>query len=270
VFAVTNDGQSESGARSPLIGSVRTAARALRALSAANGEMGVAELARTIDVSKSTAHRILATLAAERLLDHDHETGRYRLGLAMYEMGTEVIDHVDLHEAALPVLTTLRHRTGEMVHVAVLDGLEVVYVERLESRHMLPVFRGVGVRLPAHTTSSGKVLLASLSPDELRAALGDDPLPARTPRTITDPQALIAELEKTARRGFGVNIEEGATGVSSVGAPIHDRDGLVIAAVSVVGESTRLRGAGIAQCAQMVIEAGRVIGSRLGYRPTRS
>ncbi len=120
------------------LGSVRTAARVLRAFSEVDQELGVNQVARRLGIGKSTAHRVLSTLAAERLLERNAATGRYRLGLALYELGTTVTEHVDLHQAALPVLTTFRHSTGEMVHVAVLDGLEVVYVERLESHHMLP------------------------------------------------------------------------------------------------------------------------------------
>ena len=126
---------------SELLGSVRNAARVLRAFSGADTELGVTDLSRRLGIGKSTAHRIVTTLAAERLLERGRERGTYRLGLALYELGTGVSEHVDLHQAALPVLTTLRHATGEMVHVAVLDGLEVVYVERLESHNMLPIFR---------------------------------------------------------------------------------------------------------------------------------
>ena len=130
---------------------------------------------------QSTVHRLVTTLAAERLLERGSTPGRYRLGLVLYELGSRVTEHVDLHQAALPVITTLRHETGEMVHVAVLDGLEVVYVERLESHNMLPIFRQVGHRLPAHWTSSGKILLGALPPDELTrrlalAAGGPDPV----------------------------------------------------------------------------------------------
>jgi len=172
-------------------------------------------------------------------------------------------------QAALPVLTTLRHRTGEMVHVAVLDRLEVVYVERLESHHMLPVFRRVGHRLPAHLTSSGKALLAALPRDVLEARLEGHVLVARTPKTITNRTALLAELDRVARRGWASNIEEGQLGVSSVGAPVRGPDGAVMAAVSVVGDVTRLRGAALHQAAALVVEAAAVISGRLGYRSPR-
>jgi IclR family acetate operon transcriptional repressor len=256
--------------REPLLGSVRNAARVLRAFSGADQELGVTDLAHRLGLSKSTAHRLVATLAVERLLEQDVRTGRYRLGLALYELGTTVTEHVDLHQAALPVLTTLRHSTGEMVHVAVLDWLEVVYVERLESHHMLPVFRTVGHRLPAHVTSSGKVLLAALPRPVLLTRLSEVDLEARTPQTIVDHEVLLGELDTVARRGWASNEEEGHTGVSSVGAPLRGADGRVMAAVSVVGAAARMRGTAMQRYRAQVVEAAAVISRRLGHRPGRS
>lgn len=257
------NGSAPRNESTPLLRSVRTAARTLRAFTAVDSDLGVSDVARRLGVSTSTAHRVLATLAAERLLEHDARTGRYRLGLAVYELGSAVSEHVDLHAACLPVLTTLRHQTGEMVHVAVLDGLEVVYVERLESHNLLPVFRRVGHRLPAHVTSSGKVLLAAMPRPELRRRLSGVTLLARTPRTITDPAALLAELDQVDARGWAVNLEEGQLGVSSVGAPVRGPDGRVMAALSVVGSAARMRPAGLPQLAAQVVDAAGLIGARL-------
>lgn len=250
-----------------LLGSVRNAARVLRAFSQADMELGVTDLAGRLGMGKSTTHRLVATLAAERLLEQNPVTGKYRLGLALYELGTKVTEHVDLHAAVLPVLTTLRHSTGEMVHVAVLDGLSVVYVERLESRHLLPVFRQVGHRIPAHWTSSGKVLLAALPRDELLRRLTGVTLEPGTPRTISSIDVLIAELDRCAGRGWASNIEEGHEGVTSVGAPLRGPDGGVIAAVSVVGASARVTGETMHRYVNLVVEAASVISRRLGYRP---
>lgn len=257
---------SAAGPRSQLLSSVRNAARVLRAFTHADQELGVSELSRRLGLGKSTTHRLVATLEAERLLEQDPQTGKYRLGLALYELGTTVTEHVDLHQAALPVLTTLRHQTGEMVHVAVLDGLEAVYVERLESTYLLPVFRRVGHRLPAHWTSSGKVLLAALPRPELERRLRGIALDARTTHTITDHQALVKELEVVARQGWASNIEEGELGVSSVGAPLRGADGSVIAAVTVVGSSERINTTTMLRYRSAVLEAAAVISRRLGYR----
>jgi IclR family transcriptional regulator, KDG regulon repressor len=249
-----------------MLTSVRNAARLLRAFSRAGQELGITELSRQLGLGKSTVHRMVTTLVAERLLERGSTPGRYRLGLVLYELGSNVTEHVDLHQAALPVLTTLRHETGEMVHVAVLDGLEVVYVERLESHNLLPIFRQVGHRLPAHTTSSGKILLAALPLAELNHRLEDWRPRAVTPWTIIDKTRLLAELSTVAKRGWAQNNEEGHLGIASVGAPIRGRDGQVMAAVSVVGDSARMR-AMMRRATALVVESARVISRRLGYTP---
>jgi IclR family transcriptional regulator, KDG regulon repressor len=246
------------------LASVRNAARVLRAFSRAGQELGITELSRQLGLGKSTVHRLVTTLTAERLLERGSTPGRYRLGLVLYELGSRVTEHVDLHQAALPVLTTLRHETGEMVHVAVLDGLEVVYVERLESHNLLPIFRQVGHRLPAHWTSSGKILLAALPPDELGRRLEQWQPVAQTPWTITDKGRLLTELTEVGRRGWAQNNEEGHRGIVSVGAPIRGRDGNVMAAVSVVGDSARMRSM-MRRATTLVVESARLISRRLGY-----
>jgi IclR family transcriptional regulator, KDG regulon repressor len=248
------------------LASVRNAARVLRAFSRAGQELGITELSRQLGLGKSTVHRLVTTLTAERLLERGSTPGRYRLGLVLYELGSNVTEHVDLHQAALPALATLRHETGEMVHVAVLDGLEVVYVERLESHNLLPIFRQVGHRLPAHWTSSGKILLAALPPDELTRRLADWRPVAQTPWTITDKNRLLTELVAVAERGWAQNNEEGHLGIVSVGAPIRGRDGKVMAAVSVVGDSARMRTM-MRRATALVVESAQVISRRLGYSP---
>jgi IclR family transcriptional regulator, KDG regulon repressor len=152
------------------------------------------------------------------------------------------------------------------VQVAVLDGLEAVYVERLDSPHMLRIFSRVGHRLPAHCTSSGKVLLAGLPADTLDARLQQWRPVRMTPRTITDEQVLRAELRLIAQRGWAENVEEGELGVASVGAPIRGIDGSVTASISVAGPIVRVKGASMRRFSGAVVEAASVISRRLGYR----
>ncbi len=267
-LAISPGPQAPPAADRTLLASVRNAARVLRAFSRAGQELGITELSRQLGLGKSTVHRLVTTLTAERLLERGSTPGRYRLGLVIYELGSNVTEHVDLHQAALPVLTTLRHETGEMVHVAVLDGLEVVYVERLESLNLLPIFRQVGHRLPAYWTSSGKVLLAALPTDELARRLTDWKPTAGTRWTITDKTRLLAELAAVAERGWAQNNEEGHLGIVSVGAPVRGRDGRVMAAVSVVGDSARMR-SNMRRTTTLVLESAGLISRRLGHRPPR-
>jgi IclR family transcriptional regulator, KDG regulon repressor len=248
------------------LSSVRNAARLLKEFSGVDRELGVTELSGRLGLGKSTVHRLLATLAEERLLERNAASGRYRLGLGLYELGAVVAAHVDLHEAAMPALVSLRQRTGETVQVAVLDGLEVVYVERLDSPHTLRIFSRVGHRLPAPCTSSGKVLLAGLPPATLDARLAQWKPVAMTPHSITDARALRAELHLVTRRGWAENVEEGELGVASVGAPIRGMDGAVTASISVAGPIARIKGASLRRFSGPVVEAAQAISRRLGYR----
>jgi DNA-binding IclR family transcriptional regulator len=185
-----------------VLSTVSNAARLLKEFRSREASIGVSELARRLGLGKSGVHRLLTTLVAEGLLERDPQTGGYRLGIVMFELGEAVKVHLDLHAAAGPVLAQLREQTGESSQVGVLDGVEVVYVDRLESAHSLRLFTETGRRVPAHCTSSGKVLLAHQSEPEREAFLAR-PLPRLTPHTIVEPDALRDELTTVRARGVG-------------------------------------------------------------------
>ena len=247
------------------LSSVQNAARLLKEYSKGNRDIGVTELSRRLGIGKSTAHRLLNTLAAEGLLDQDPHTGAYRLGLVMYELGASVALHTDLHEACSPVIDQLRNATKETVQVAVLDGREVVYIERRESAQTLRLFGRVGYRNDAHCTSTGKLLLAALTPHTLEKTLKDWKLKPHTPHTITQLNSLRAEISEIRKRGWAENINESEMGVASVAAPIRNGMGEVIAAVSVAGPLQRVSGDSMKRFARPCIEAGVAISRRLGY-----
>jgi IclR family KDG regulon transcriptional repressor len=250
--------------------SVQNAARLLKEFGTADGSLGVTELARRLGLGKSTVHRLLATLTAERILEHDPATGTYRLGLTMWELGARVSVHRVLHDAAATVIEELRNATKETVQVAVLDGREVVYVERLESPHMLRIFGRVGHRNWAHCTSTGKVLLAFL-PERRRDALLEGWLPERkTDATICDPGRLRAELDRVRAQGWAENIGESEPGAASVAAPVRNARGDVIAAVSVAGPTMRVNGDTLRRFFRAsVTQAADAISDQLGWRSDR-
>ena len=233
----------------------------------AQASLSLAEIAAGLALSKSTVHRLLTTLVNEGLIERNAETGAYRLGLVMFELGQAVRVHMDLHAAVGPVLASLREQTHESCQVGVLDGHEVVYVDRLESSQTLRLFTETGRRVPVHTTSSGKVLLAHLPEDRLDAVLAAAPLTQMTPRSITDPVALRAELERVRRRGWSEAVEEREVGVASIAAPIRDQTGLVVAAVSIGAPSARMGSAQRKRLAEVMVEAGEAASRRLGWSP---
>lgn len=260
------DTTARQDARAGLLSTVSNAARVLKAFRDGEGELGVSELSRRLGLGKSNIHRVLTTLVAEGLLVHEPNTRTYRLSLVLCELGEAAKANVNLHTAATPILEELRNTTGETVQVAVLDGTAVVYVERLESSHTLRLFTQIGRRMPAHATSTGKLLLAFLPDEEREAFFTDGPtLEARTPYTITDHDALREELQRIRQRGWSENAQESEVGVASVGFPIRDASGRVVAAVSIAGPVMRLDGDSLRRFANVGVEGAKAISRRLGW-----
>ncbi|MDE0375217.1 MAG: IclR family transcriptional regulator, partial [bacterium] len=208
---------------------------------------------------------LLTTLTEEHLLVKNPETGRYRLGLAMYDLGNTAVTGLNLHAALAPPMNWLQDVTGGTVHAGVLDLREVIYIERLDSPHMLRLFIEVGRRQPAHSTSTGKCLLAHLDDTALDRILDGWKLEPKTVHTITDIATLRGQVAEIRRLGYARNLEESELGVISVSAPIRDRSRTVVAAVSVAGPKSRLEPEMLA-LTQSVLEAAAVVSHQLGYR----
>jgi DNA-binding IclR family transcriptional regulator len=249
------------------LSTVRNAARLLKAFLTREESIGVSELARRLGLGKSNVHRLLTTLVAEGLVEQDPRTGGYRLGIVMFELGEAVKVHLDLHAAAGPVLAHLREQTGESSQVGVLDGDEVVYVDRLESAHSLRLFTETGRRVPAHCTSSGKILLAHRPEGDRERFLTTGALTRLTPHTITDPAALRAELATVRARGWAEAVNEREVGVASIAAPIRDIHGEVVAAISIGAPLARFGAVPRRRIARALVEAGEAVSRRLGWSP---
>jgi IclR family KDG regulon transcriptional repressor len=245
--------------------SVTNAARLLREFGRGEPQLGVSELARRLGIPKSSAHRIVHTLAKEGLLERVEETGAYRLSVTMQILGASAQATSGLHGAATAALDELRGLTRETVHLSVLDGLEVVYVERRESPGAVRMFGRIGNRGLAHSTASGKVLLAFLPPDELGRRLAGVRLARRTPYTITSKDRLRAELLRIRAQGWAENINEAHIGFASVAAPIRNPAGEVVAALSVAGPVQRFDGDNRRRLVRPVTECAAQISRRLGW-----
>lgn len=248
------------------LSSVAAAARILREFDKHSTQLGVSQLARLIGVGKSTAHRIIWTLVAEGLLEKVDETGLFRLTTTMRSLGASAETAQRLHEAATMPLDRLRRLTPGTLHVAILDGADVLYVERREGPGAIPVFRALGARLPAHMTSSGKVLLAYLPPDQRVRALEGLRFAPRTPRTITSRAAFDAELTRVRRQGYAENRGESQSGMCSIAAPVRDPVGRVVASVSVAVSVDDVD-AGLPHLARPVMETATRISAGLGWNP---
>ncbi|HEY2194575.1 MAG TPA: IclR family transcriptional regulator [Actinomycetospora sp.] len=234
-------GESEDAEDSPLR-SVSTAVAVLDCF-AAEPELGATKVAARLGIAKSTACRMLAALAAGGLLEKAG-SGRYRLGLRLFEYGQLAVDRLLLREVAMPVLGELRETVRETVQLGMAVGTDVLYLERLETAGAGLRFRTDYRRNPAHSSSIGRVLAAS--DRELTAAILERGLERRTPFTIVDPQRWHRTLIQTREQGYATCRDEYDLGWSSIAAPILGGSGRsgrrAVAAVSIVGSTSRVLG----------------------------
>lgn|SRR5579875_1656621 len=236
----------------PPAGGVQSVALALRLIDclASESELGVAELARRLGIAKSTAHRIVTTLVTSGYVRQVPETRGYRLGIRLHELGALVASRSQLRDVALPLLESLRAQTGETAHLAVPEGDQMFYVERLESYHGLRFSSRVSRLRPIHLSSSGKAVAAfNREVAEAACARGFE---RRTPRTIRTKEQFLRCLQETRERGYAYSIEEDERGLGSVAAPVLDRDRVARAAISVAGPVGRISGQPMAGIARKV------------------
>lgn len=211
-------------------------ARGLKILSAFSAErpsLTVSEIAAAVSLPQSTVFRLVTTLERLGYLVRDADSKRYRHSARMLSLGLTALDSFDLRALALPHMQRLSERTGETVKLAILDGVEIVFLASVVVREKLSMPTPAGHRLPAYLTALGKALLAFQPPERWDALLRMIDFKPRTPRTITDPVRFRAELARTRARGYAIGDQEMIMGQSSIAAPIRDRRGIAVAAVNV-------------------------------------
>lgn len=243
----------------------------LTALAQRRQPLGLVEIARTAELSKSTCHRYVASLVALGYLEQDPDTRKYHLGPAAIGLGMAAVGSLELTRAAGQTLQALADETNHTVSLAILDGADIVYVERrrpTRAGFRIELNVQVGTRLPAYCTSMGKVLLAYRDPTSVRAVLDRIDLARRGPKTITAREQLTACLTEVERTGLAVNDEELASGLRSLAVPVRDRTGSVVAAVGIAVHLSAWNATVDAVVARLEPPARRTaqeISQRLGY-----
>jgi len=255
--------------RKPEKAKVQSVVRTLGILEvlASEGELGLTELAERVRIHKSTLFRFMGTLCELGYARRDPDTERFSLTLKVFELGSSVYARVDLVKLASPFLMRLSATTQETVHLAILDGDRLVYLSKIESPRSLRVAMGSGVGLtaPAYCTAVGKVLLGFSGTDVLDRYLAQCDFVRYTDNTISDRLKLLAELQLIRNRGWAFDDEEHEYGVRCVAAPVRDRKGTVIAALSISGPTIRLTRDRIDTVRTLVCEAAEEISRMLGH-----
>lgn len=261
------DPESDVDAESGQHGGVQSVDRALAVLEilARDGHAGVSEIAEEMGIHKSTVSRLLGSLVGRDMVHQNSERGKYQLGFGILRLASSIPGRLSLVREARPVLESLAEEFKETVNLAVLRSNFAVNVDQAMGPSTLATYDWVGSLTPLHATSSGKVLLASLSADERQRVLKETGLPGRTPRTITKREELENQLLDVVRNGYAVTKEELEIGLNSIAAPIYNHMGSVIGAVSISGPAFRFDPETKPGLSDSLAQAGLQISSNMGY-----
>ncbi len=249
---------------------IRAVERALRVLSMLSDgrPRTLTDLSEAIEINNSTTYRLLSTLSFNNYVERDNKTNTYKLGIACLEMAGAYQESSDIRRLALPELEKLRDETKETVHLAVLDKMEVVYLEKLHGLHAIGIMSSqVGGRSPAYCTGLGKILLAYTDPEYVRTYYESAGLHRYSDSTIQNIDTLMDELALTRNRCYAFDSGEHEAEVHCIAAPIFSMKNTVIAAISVSGPASRMKPVEAqTELINKTKEAARVISARLGYR----
>jgi DNA-binding IclR family transcriptional regulator len=253
--------------KDPIEYNVRAVERALQILGCFDDEhpeRGVSEIAQEVNLHKATTHRIVTTLVNYGFLERAADGQKYRLGLELTDLGFKVLRRMDLRREALPYMSMLVGRWDEACDLSVFDQGKVFYIEVIQGSHALTISASVGLRLPAHSTASGKIFLAHLPTSELEDYLSN-PLVAYTDNTLTSPEKIRQQLAEIRQQGYSVDDQETEVGIRAVAAPIRDQTGKVVAAMSMPSPSSRLTIDRVPEIARDLIDATQVVSRRMGW-----
>ena len=226
-------------------------------------EHSLTELASTLGWPKSTVHGVLSTLVQYRYAEQSGETGRYRLGVRFFELGVKVGKMWDIRSIAMPYMQKLNAELGEMVQLGTEDRGEILYLEKLDSTHLIRIVSEIGGRLPIHCTGLGKAMLAYMPDVSVKRLIREKGLASYTPNTITNPAALERELCKIREQGYAIDDGEIMLGLRCVAAPIFDGKGQVRYALSISGMQGNLEGERLEKTTNRLVTAAAAISKAL-------
>lgn len=229
--------------------------------------LGLAQVASSLQLHKSTAHRFLMVLERHRMVERTG-AGKFRLGLRLFDFGNRAIEQYDLRDRAQPHLRRLVAETEETAHLCILEAARVIYIDKIEPARSVRMITRIGASNPVHCTSVGKAILAFLPEDRAADVLRRLRFERFTNHTITTPEVLRTEMEKTRRRGYAVDDEEYEEGLRCIAVPLLDAQRLPVAAISVSGPSFRVTAQKLPSIANHLLQCVRGISADMGYSST--
>jgi len=225
-----------------------------------------AEISRKLNIPKSSASYILRTLEARSYLTRDEESGKYRVGLKILSLSRGALSGLDVRGVAQPIMRHLMQQTGLTCHLAILDGPDAVYIEKVEPEGFIRMDTWVGRRMRVHATSVGKAMAAHIPQEQLEHLLHKSGMEKRTVKTITTMPRLLKELEKVRAQGYAVDDEENNIGARCVAAPVFGERGAIEAALGLSGTTQQVSAQTMPRIIEALKDSARHISMGMGYR----
>lgn len=250
-----------------LVQSVDRAIDILEFLSEEKRGCGITMISKATGLHKSTVHRLLATLMNKGYVEKDVENDNYRLGTKILYLASSVLDRMDIRNVSKPYITELSEQTKEVVHLSILDGDEAVYIDKVESTRLNSVrmHSQIGKRVPLYCTAVGKALLCKYEDGKVIELIGKNEFIKFMPNTIDNVEDFINELRKVNEQGYAMDDMEHEEGIRCIAAPIYDRKGKVVAAVSLSGPIFYITEERLPQLEEKILKTSEEISYQLGF-----
>ncbi|MEC9490219.1 MAG: IclR family transcriptional regulator [Halanaerobiales bacterium] len=227
--------------------------------------MGVTEISRELEIHKSTVYRLLDTLKFRGFLEKNEDNHKYIAGIKLFELSSKVLNDIDSRVRVRPYLEELMQKTKETIHLGILDAGEVIYLDKVESNATIRMYSQVGKRVPAHSTSLGKAIMAHLPEKRVKEILAEKGMEKNTENTITEVDKFLDHLEKVRKQGYAVDDEEQEEDIRCIAGPIFNHQGKVVAAFSISAPMTRMTESRMNELAELVVEYSQKMSRSLGH-----
>jgi DNA-binding IclR family transcriptional regulator len=231
-----------------------------------NREMKLQEIADTLGLYKSTAHRLTSELCRNGYLQRSAETKAYQLGMKFVDISSHIIDNMDIRELSKPGIRHLNDVTRETIHLAMLIDKQVIYVDKMESPHAIRMYSQIGKVAPLHCTGVGKAILAFQSPEMISQMLDSGPLQKYTGNTIVTRDALMRELALIHKNNVAFDREEHEPHVGCIAGPLWDHTGKVVASISITAVLYNLKMEDLMAFKDLLLATCTEVSKSLGFR----
>lgn len=235
----------------------------LEGLASCTSDVSVSELAEITNLSVSTVYRLLMELTERQYVIRDERTKTYRLGLGVLTLASAVLDKLEIKHIARSALRTLADITGETIHLFCPDGMEAVYIDKIDTPNPIGLKSQIGKRLPLYCTAGGKAILAHKGDAFIKTYIDTIPMHPFTEKTIQKPQQLFEELKRIQQNGYAVDNEEHHSNITCIAAPLLNKDGTPVGSISISGPSYRFPLQKALEYKDALIECSKSISSQL-------